>query len=156
MATVREVRQYLGTLAAILWNYGATVPVPTLVAYSGGELAFSMVANLPGEPTPRPAEIRLAEIWREERPKELIRAEYSYDFVDYPLARRRAFHGHDPDHFRRAFGVLVHEHCEERLGAASCDHYFGLPIDGFEAIRRFTTIWSQPKSLGCSDLRCME
>ena len=156
MATVRDVRQHLGSLAAILWNYGATFPVPTLDAYAAGELAFSIIADLPGETTPRPAEVRLAEIWRAERVNELIRAAYSYDFIDYPLARRRAFHGHDPDHFGREFGVLVHEHCEERLGTAACDHYFGLPIDGYEAIRRFMATWGQPLALGCSQLRCME
>ena len=76
--------------------------------------------------------------------------------MDHPLGRRRAFHRHDPDHFAREFGVLVHEHCEEELGAETCSHYFGLPVDGFEAIRRFTALWGQPTELACSDLRCME
>ena len=156
MATVREVRQYLGTLATILWNYGATVPVPVLDAHDDGAFAFSLVANLPGEATPRPAEIRLAEIWQAERRDVLVRAEYAYDFMDHPLGRRRAFHRHDPDHFAREFGVLVHEHCEEELGAAVCGHYFGLPVDGFEAIRRFMALWGQPAELACADLRCME
>ncbi len=156
MASVLEIRRYLGTLAAILWNYGAMFPVPTLDAYGGGELGFSLAARLPGLATPRPAEIRLAEIWKAAKPDGLIRAEYAYDFIEYPLARRRAFHGHDPDHFAREFGVLVHEHCEEHLGAAVCGHYFGLPVTGFEAIRRFTAMWGQPGDLGCDALPCME
>ena len=52
--------------------------------------------------------------------------------------------------------MLVHEHCEERLGQAACDHFLGLPIDGYEAIRRFTASWGQPGSLDCAGLRCME
>lgn len=156
MATLLEIRRYLGTLAAILWNYGATFPVPSLDEYGVGEVGFSFRAELPGATTPRPAEIRLAEIWGPGDAGALTRREYEYDFVDHPLARRRAFHGHDPDHFARAFGVLVHEHCEDELGSPTCAHYYGLPVNGFEAIHQFTAIWGQTAQLGCSGLRCME
>ena len=71
------------------------------------------------------------------------------------LARRRAFHRHDPNRFDRAFGVVVHEHCEEILGRPACDHYFGLPVDAYEAIERFLSSWGQPTPLGCAGLRCM-
>lgn len=156
MASVLEVRQYLGTLSAILWNYGATFPVPTLDEYGVDEIGFSFRAELPGTATPSPGEIKLAEIWAPAQSDELIRLEYEYDFIEYPLTRRRAFHGHNPDHFAREFGVLVHEHCEEELGSPACDHYYGLPVNGFEAIRRFAAIWGQTVQLGCTSLRCME
>ena len=90
----------------------------------------------------------MAELWVPESDGGFRRAEYAYDFLEHPLNRRRSFHGHDPDHFGREFGVLVHEHCEEVLGAPECSHYYGLPVDGYEAIRRFSILWGQPGSLG--------
>jgi hypothetical protein len=103
---------------------------------------------------PRPATIRLAEIWAPAAIGQFHRREYAFDLIDYPRNRRRAFHGHDPDPFAREFGVLVHEHCEENLGAPDCSHYFGLPMDGFQAIDEFTRLWSQPADLGCAGLPC--
>jgi hypothetical protein len=155
MATLDEIRRYLGTLSATLWNYGANFPVPTLDRYDSGEVGFSFVAILPGVAVPRPAEIELAEIWSPDGPDDFCRYEYDFDFVEYPLNRRRAFHGHDPEHFRREFGVLVHDHCEERLGEPAFAHCFGLPIDGYEAIRRFASLGGHPGPLGCAELRCM-
>lgn len=155
MTTLYELRGHLGTLAAILWNYGATFAVPTLDRYDSGEVGFSFSADLPGSATPKPAVIKMAEIWAPERPDDFSRREYAYDFIDYPLDRRRAFHGHDPDYFAREFQVLVHEHCEEHLGSPACNHYYGLPMSGFEAIRRFASIWGQPTQLGCARLHCI-
>jgi hypothetical protein len=56
---------------------------------------------------------------------------------------------------RGEFGVLVHEHCEERLGSTACDHYYGLPTSGFEAIRQFASVWGRSTQLGCARLRCI-
>lgn len=50
----------------------------------------------------------------------------------------------------------MHEHCEERLGTPACDHYYGLPLNGFDAIRHFASMWGQAADLGCTGLRCME
>ena len=97
----------------------------------------------------------MAELWELDGPEDYRRREYVYDLVEHPLARRRAFHGHDPEHFARSFSVLVHEHCEEVLGQPACDHYYGLPVDAYEAIRRFASMWGQREPLGCADLRCM-
>ena len=155
MATLDEIRRYLGTLSTTLWNYGATFPMPTVDRYDSGEVGFSFAASLPGAALPKPALIELAEIWAPNGPGEFRRFEYEYDFLEYPSNRRRRFHGHDPEHFRREFSVLVHEHCEERLGHPICDHCAGLPIDGYEAIRRFASIWGQPGRLGCAQLRCI-
>ena len=42
METVEDVKDHLGTLAVILWNYGAAFPVPTLDQYAEtGNLGFS-------------------------------------------------------------------------------------------------------------------
>lgn len=156
MAGQQELQQYLGSLSAILWNFGAAFPVPTLDVFDSGELGFAFDAVLPGADIPRPAVIRLSEIWQPTQPTGYRRLEYAYDFMEYPLDRRRAFHGHDPDHFAQEFGVLVHEHCEERLGKPMCRHYYGLPVDGFEAISAFVRLWGQTLPLGCADLRCMD
>lgn len=155
MATLHQLRGHLGTLTAILWNYGATLPVPTLHRYDSGEVGFSFAAELPGSATPQPAVIKLAEIWAPGRRDDFSRREYEYDFIEHPLDRRRAFHGHHPDHFAREFGVLVHEHCEDHLDVPVCDHYYGLPITGFEAIRQFAALWGQSTPPGCARLRCM-
>jgi hypothetical protein len=155
MATRLEIREHLGLLSTILWNYGADFPVPALDDYESGDVGFSFSAALPGWSEPPPAMIKLAEIWEPTRPDRFTRVEYAYDFIDYPIARRRAFHGHDPAFFGREHGVLIHEHCEERLGFPECSHYHGLPITGFEAIRQFASLWGQTTPLGCADLRCM-
>lgn len=155
MATTPELQGYLGDLAAILWNFGATFPSPTLDPYEDGSCGFEISAILAGNPTPQPALIKLVEIWVPSRRGQYSLAEYEYDFVEYPLNRRRAYHRHDADDFLREFGVAVHEHCEESLGGPACDHYLGLPIDGYESIRRFTMLWGQPGALGCAALRCI-
>lgn len=157
MATLNDLQVHLGRLATILWNYGASFPVPTLDAYDDtGNVGFEFMAVLGGSELPKPAVIRMAEIWAPTGPTAYRRHEYAYDFVEHPRNRRRAFHGHHPEHFAREFDVLVHEHCEEVLGRPACDHYYGLPVDAYEAIRRFASLWGQPGPLGCADLRCMQ
>ena len=156
MATLGELRVHVGTLATILWNYGATLPVPALEQYEDTDnVGFELTAELPGAGSPKPAVIKLSEIWAPNGQGGFDRGEYIYDFVEHPLNRRRALHGHDPEHFAREFSVLVHEHCEEILNQPACDHYYGLPVDGYEAIRLFTSLWGQPTALGCSSLRCL-
>jgi hypothetical protein len=157
LATLAELRVHLGTLAAILWNYGASFPVPAIDQYDDtGNVGFEFIAELGGSGSPKPAIIKMSEIWEPAGRADFRRREYAYDFVEHPLNRRRAFHGHHPDHFACEFDVLVHEHCEEVLGQPACDHYYGLPVDGYEAIRRFTSLWGQPVALGCADLPCVE
>jgi hypothetical protein len=156
VATLHELQVHLGTLAAILWNYGASFPVPVLEQYvDTGNVGFELTAELSGSDTPKPALIKLSEIWTPVRQGDFVRREYEYDLFEHPLDRRRAFHGHHPEHFAREFHVLVHEHCEEVLGQPACDHYFGLPVDGYEAIRRFASVWGRPTPLGCANLLCM-
>ena len=155
MATIPELQAYLGDLSAILWNFGAEFPCPTLDPYDDGSHGFVISALLPGSATPKPALIKLMETWEPSREGQYALAEYDYDFIEHPLDRRRAYHRHDAEDFLREFGVAVHEHCEEVLGRPARDHYMGLPVDGYEAIRRFTILWGQPGPLGCSTLRCI-
>ena len=157
MATVPELKDHLGTLAVILWNYGSEFPVPTLDQYTvTGNLGFSFTAALPGPDLRAPATINLSEIWVPgSGPGDFDRSDYEYDFVEHPRRRRRAFHSTEREYYARHFGVLVHEHCEDILGAPACRHYYGLPVTAYEAIARFTAIWGQPGPLGCAELRCM-
>ena len=155
MATSGDLRRHLGTLSSILWNYGATFAVPTLDRYGESEIGFAFAAELPGGSQPKPPLIELTEVWAPERRGQYRLVEYAYDFIEYPLARRRAFHRHDSERLSREFGVVVHEHCEEILGQPACDHYFGLPVDAYEAIDRFLSTWGQPAPLGSAGLRCM-
>lgn len=155
MATARQIRAYLGDLTAILANYGATLSIPTLDTYPGGEVGFEIEAILPGADEPRPAVVRLVEIWAPIGRGRYRVVEYGYDLIEHPLDRRRAFHRHDEAHFLREFGVTVHQHCEERLGQPICGHYYGLPIDGYGAIHTFMAGWGQPDAFGCGDLRCL-
>ena len=155
MVTLLELRRYLGDLSVILWNYGAEFPTPTLDPYDDGSYGFEFSALLPSYAASKPAVVKMMETWEPVRGGRYARVEYGYDFVEHPLDRRRAFHRHDEEHFLREFGVAVHEHCEEVLGQPACDHYMGLPVDGYEAIGRFMALWGQPEPLGCSALRCM-
>lgn len=155
MATIVELRRHLGTLSSILWNYGATFPVPTLDHYDAREVGFALAAELPGESQPPAARIELAEIWALEGRGRYRISEYAYDFIEHPLGRRRAFHRHHADRFAREFGVVAHEHCEEILGQPTCGHYFGLPVDAYEALDHFLAAWGQPAKLGCARMRCM-
>lgn len=150
-----QLRRYVGGLTIYLRNFGAMVPEPTLDRYATGEVGFEFAAVLPGSDQPRSAIVRVGEIWEPSRGG-YERDEYLYDFIEYPLDRRRGLHAHDTDVFARRFGVLVHEHCEESLGRPDCDHYHGIPVaTGYEALDRLLSTWGQPGPLGCPTLRCI-
>lgn len=154
-ATLRDLRHHADTLASILWNLGADVGGPFLDRYDAANVVVSVSASLPGPVAPAATEVVLQELWEPTPGKRYRRVEYAYDFIDHPLRRRRAFHAHDVQHFIAEFDVVTHEHCEEILGAPACDHYFGLPVDAYDAIRRFALLWGRPGPLGCNELRCM-
>ena len=62
-STPHDLQSYLGTLSTILWNYGATFAAPTIDTYDSGEVGFAFSAELPGPTAPKPAVIKMAEIW---------------------------------------------------------------------------------------------
>lgn len=151
-----QLSRYVGGLTVYLRNFGAAVPEPELQPYDSGDIGFELEATLPGSNIPRPALVLAGEIWQPAGRRLYERVEYRYDLIEYPVNRRRAFHMHDPEAFRRHAGVLVHEHCEESLGDPACDHYFGLPFQtGYDALNALLSAWGQPGPLGCSRLRCM-
>lgn len=154
-STTAELERHARTLAAILWNHGADVEGPFLDHHDGGAVVLRLAAHLPGRAAPRPAEIVVNEIWESTPGHRFLRTGYAYDLIDHPASRRRAFHAHDQDRLLHEFDVVAHEHCEETLGAPISGHYFGFPVDAYEAIRGLAIAWSQPGPLGCDDLRCM-
>jgi len=97
----------------------------------------------------------IQEVWEPAADEQYERVGYAYDLIDHAQQRRRAFHAHDVPKFIAEFDVVTHEHCEESLGAPACEHYYGLPVDAYDAVRRFTMLWGQPDPLGCENLRCM-
>jgi hypothetical protein len=155
MATEAELARYVDDLTTILWNYGATLSAPFVLPAPNGHRSFAIRAVLPGPAEPEAPEIVLREVWRATGDDRFELAGYGYEFIERPLNRRRAFHRHDDATFMEQYSSVVHEHCEERLGHPTCEHYYGLPMDAYEAIRAFTVLWGQPGPIGCDDFRCM-
>jgi hypothetical protein len=165
-ATPTRLEAYLFALATYLDRLGADLTTPIeLLSVRGGGMGFDLVAALPSAIGDSPAGVRVAESWAPvsmprgsiRRVRQLERIAYGYELVDHARSRRRAFHRHDVNHFRSIAEVEVHEHCEERLDAPTCGHYFGRPIrDGYEAIRLLLVAWTEPGALGCDNLECIE
>ena len=153
--TIEDLDRHVARLATIVWNLGALVEGPHLDQYDDGVFVVALSGDLPGPNRPARTEVVVREKWMPIATDRYRRAEYSYELIEHPLGRRRAFHAHDRGHFVDAFDVATHEHCEETLGAPACEHYFGLPVDAYDAVRRFTLIWGRPGPLGCDSLRCM-
>jgi hypothetical protein len=155
VGTLAEVRRHVDTLSTILWNHGAEVEGPQLDVHAAG-LTFSLSARMPDAPTPDGAELSIREIWKPTTGGGYRRSEYLYDLVERRFDRRRAFHAHDREHYLDALDVVTHEHCETRLGDPDCEHYYGLPVDAYEAIQQLAILWAQPDAFDCSGLRCIE
>jgi hypothetical protein len=101
-------------------------------------------------------EIILEEIWRPLPERRWERREYTYDLVDGPRGRRRAFHLHDRDLAEMALRTVVHEHCAENIGQPTCLHYLGRELpDGYQAIDLLVAAWVEPGDLGCASLTCL-
>lgn len=150
-----DLQRHADTLSTILWNHGADVCGPFLDRYGGASIVVTVSADLPGTTSSAPTELVIQEVWAAVADERYQRVEYLYDLIDHPRQRRRAFHAHDVPHFIAEFDAVTHEHCEETLGAPACDHYYGLPVDAYDAVRRLTLTWERQGSLGCDDLRCM-
>jgi hypothetical protein len=153
--TIEDLDRHVARLATIVWNHGAIVEGPHLDEYDDGALVFDLSGDLPGPDRPAPTAVVLRETWMPVATNRYRRAEYAYELIEHPLGRRRAFHAHDRSHFVDTFDVATHEHCEESLGAPTCEHYFGLPVDAYAAVQRLMVAWGRPGPLGCHDLRCI-
>ena len=155
-ATRAQLKRYVVDLATRLWTMGADLDAePYLVPDERGALVFEITASLPDSGVPDRALLSVSERWSVVG-REFERTEYAYDLVDHPRHRRRAYHLHDADRFVAAFDVAVHEHCEERLGQPTCDHYAGDPVsDAYRGIDLLMLAWTG-EPLGCGQLRCLD
>lgn len=150
-----ELERHIERVATILWNHGADVIGPHLDQYAERAIILEVSGTLPGPVAPRPTDLLVREVWEPTTDERYLRTGYTYDLVDHPNDRRRAFHAHDRAHFVGEFDTVTHEHCEESRGRPTCEHYYGLPIDAYEAIRRLSVLWGHVGPLGCDELRCM-
>jgi hypothetical protein len=155
--SLQGIGEYVGSLAKSVYSRGFDVDAtPAIDLYQSGLLAFEIVGTLPGADRARGTEINLQEMWRPLSRDRWTRDEYTYDLVDRPGRRRRAFHLHDRERAEARLGVAVHEHCEETLGEPTCSHYVGRELpDGHVAIDLLVAAWVEPGLLGCDGLRCL-
>ena len=150
------LNQYVIGIAKALWSRGFEIDGPIAEFDDSGYIVFS-VAGRVGDASAGEVTIKLDEAWRPMPDRHWERDEYTYDLVDEPMARRRAFHLHDRALAEAELRAHAHEHCEEVLGEPTCRHYLGREIpDGYVAIDLLTAAWLEPGPLGCSDLTCLD
>ena len=124
---------------------------------SARRASFSIAGTLPDPDAGLSAEIVLEELWRPVSGSRWERSEYTYDLIDRPTGRRRAYHLHDPDRVRALLGVAAHEHCEDVLGVSRCDRYEGVELpDAYRGIDLLVATWIDPLGPGCDALTCLD
>ena len=155
--STQSLNQYILGLAKALDTRGFQIQGGPVGEFdSTGHVAYSVVGAF-DEPDPGGrTEIILDEIWRALTERRWERREYTYDLVDRPRHRRRAFHLHDRELAETALRTVVHEHCEEVIGRPVCRHYLGRELpDGYQAIDLLVAAWVEPGDLGCASLICL-
>jgi hypothetical protein len=161
--SAERLDRYAIALATYLYSIGAELDaeIPRLEEADDGGVGVFVGGRLPDDPGDGSgdgrARIDVTEHWAPDGDA-LEQVGYLYELLDHAGDRRRAFHRHDDVVFLRAFGVAVHEHCEEPIGMAPCEHVAGLPKrDGFEAINDLLVAWSTSSGRPiCAELRCLE
>jgi len=156
--STQPLNQYVIGLAKALDTRGFEVAGgPVAEVGATGHVAYSIVGILDEAGAAGRTEISLDEIWRPLSERRWERREYAYDLLDRARRRRRAFHLHDRELSEAALRTVVHEHCEEVLGEAACEHYLGRELpDGYQAIELLMAAWVDPGHLGCAQLVCLE
>ena len=155
--STQSLNQYVIGLAKALDTRGFEIRAGPIAEFDeSGLVAFSVTGAIGDGDGGDPAEIILEEVWRPLAERRWERREYTYDLVDRPRGRRRAFHLHDRDLAESVWGTVVHEHCEEVLGQPACGHYLGRELpDGYHGIELLTAAWVEPGDLDCSSLICL-
>lgn len=155
--STQALNQYVVGLAKALDTRGFEIEGGPVAEFDPtGHVAYSVVGVL-DEPDGGRTEIILDEIWRPLPERRWERREYTYDLVDRPRQRRRAFHLHDRELAEAALRTVVHEHCEERIGQPAGPHYLGRELpDGYRAIDLLLAAWLEPGDLGCASLICLD
>jgi len=149
------LNQYVIGLAKALWARGFEIDGPVAQFDDSGYVVFSIL-GLASEPSGE-VTMKLEETWRPMPERHWARDEYTYDLVDEPMARRRAFHLHDRAPAQAHLHTHAHEHCEDVLGRPACGHYLGREIpDGYIGIDLLMAAWLEPGTFGCSSLVCLD
>jgi len=154
---IEGIDRYASRLAKALYTRGLELPeVPTVEIDETDLLSFSIVGFLLDRDYAEATELSLDEIWRPLPDRRWERREYTYDLIDRPRNRRRAFHLHDRERGQVRFGTAVHEHCEETLGEPTCRHYLGRALpNGYMGLDLLIAAWVEPGPLRCGDLICL-
>ena len=152
----------LASLAELLERYGVALDLAAgeelaLVESPSRSLSFELRGLLPDAHQPPRSVLELREVWQPSEAGDLERRDYAYELLDHERGYRRAFHLHDRDRFVDRFEVVVHEHCEQTIGRAPCDHVAGHPVrDGYRAVEMLMAIWVDPVVPDCAPLPCLE
>lgn len=155
------VDEYAARIAELLERYGVVLsspgpgePIEVLEA-DDGSLSFAIVGSLPDGRMPARSTLEVRERFRMAGPDRFARDGYAFELIDRERDLRRAFHYHDADWFERRYLVVTHEHCEQPIGHAACDHYAGDPVrDGFAGVVALMDAWTRPA--GCTVLHCLD
>jgi hypothetical protein len=156
--TTASLNQYVIGLAKALYSRGFDLPAgPTAEFDDSGHIVFGVTGVVFDAAGGRDAEISLDEVWRPVPGRRWERDEYAYDLVDHGRRRRRAFHVHDRALAEARLRSIVHEHCEEVLGAPACGHYLGREVpDGYVGLDLLVAAWLEPGPFGCAGLICLD
>ncbi len=156
--SAQALSEYVSGIAKATYSRGFELPASPIIEIDRADfLSFSISGSLPDPAATEAAEVRLDEIWRPLPDQRWARREYTYDLIDRPRLRRRAFHLHDRDLAEATLGVAVHEHCEETLGQPTCAHYLGRELpNGYVALELLMAAWVEPGPLDCEGLRCLD
>ena len=154
------LEDHVASVAELLERYGVVLDLGPddaleLDETPSGTLTFELRGFLPDGRQPHHAVLEVREVWRAAGDA-FERSEYEYELLDHQRGYRRAFHLHDRDAFARRFDVVVHEHCEQPVGVARCEHHAGLPVrDPFAAVELLVGVWVDPLVPDCGALQCL-
>ncbi len=160
--SIAALEDDLSGVAERLERYGVvldlerTAPLVLEEAPSGA-MSFALRGFLPDGRSAPLSVLEIRERWRRLGPDEVERWEYEFELLDHERRFRRAFHLHHADEFIRRFHVVVHEHCEQPVGTAPCDHLVGSPVrDGYRGVEILLEAWLDPSPPDCSTMPCLE
>lgn len=153
--------RYLQRVAELMERFGVELDEPApgadflLLEDDLGRLSFRLSGVIGG-----PLDGARLDVREELAPgadgEQFATSRYAYELIDTVREYRRAFHLHDPEWFRQHYLVLVHEHCEQPLGRAVCDHHVGNPVrDAYAGVTALVGAW-MADPLDCRDLPCLE
>jgi hypothetical protein len=154
---IHGLREYAQSVAKAVYTRGFEVSPFVDLEFDGlRRAAFKVAGRLEGRIDGLPTEMIVEERWWPVDGTRWERAEYTYDLIDRPTGRRRAYHLHDADRLRALLGVAAHEHCEDTLGSPRCDHYEGLELpDAYRGIDLLVAAWVDLASPRCDTKICL-